>query len=272
MTNTTKKCTKSCSFEKDWDEKCWNGIQDENELCKQCPIDFGYIDASQCPTCGNGILDEGEDCDYKMKNNTKECTVTCTFYDPNHPTCGNGVQDPGEECDRCPQDLGEKCIPQDTCWNHKIDGKETCYTCPQDFGKNDISECWECGNGIKTDQEECDYKDPKKTNRWDDWCSFSCKKQMKDTWKCNPIYDGKFFQSLVKNKLLCEKGDISDFAFNQNLMKREWKCIHLISKKSIQCSAKKSICDNGIQEPWENCKTCPQDVKDKCVEKNRRMI
>ncbi|TVQ99889.1 MAG: hypothetical protein EA398_11850 [Deltaproteobacteria bacterium] len=64
-------------------------------------------------TCGNGIIDDGEDCDgddlgdatcatVGFDEGTLACTATCTF-DTSGCTrdgfCGDGVVDPGEQCD-----------------------------------------------------------------------------------------------------------------------------------------------------------------------------
>ncbi len=60
-----------------------------------------------CSRCGNGILDEGEECDWGLEG-LDECTRVC-----GPPTCGDGIVDsPREECD-CgtdPNNLPPGCI------------------------------------------------------------------------------------------------------------------------------------------------------------------
>jgi cysteine-rich repeat protein len=82
------------------------------------------------PTCGDGILQNGEDCDDGSLNSDSKpngCRLDC-----HKSYCGDGVQDTGEECDRGTQNnlLGNGCTP--TC-------------------KISI-----CGNGILELGEECD--------------------------------------------------------------------------------------------------------------------
>ncbi len=51
------------------------------------------------PVCGNGVVEQGEDCDER----TPRC-IDCAV----HPTCGDGVVDAPEECDA-------RVLPTDTC-------------------------------------------------------------------------------------------------------------------------------------------------------------
>ncbi|OJH39090.1 hypothetical protein BON30_16170 [Cystobacter ferrugineus] len=53
---------------------------------------------TQCtPTCGNGTLDPGEECDEGTNNGSGQCTRACVFG----PRCGDNVVQPeaGEQCD-----------------------------------------------------------------------------------------------------------------------------------------------------------------------------
>lgn len=45
-------------------------------------------------SCGNGIVDDGEECDDGNQDNTDGCNTICTG-----PSCGNGVVEAGEDCD-----------------------------------------------------------------------------------------------------------------------------------------------------------------------------
>ncbi|EDR29389.1 serine-threonine protein kinase, putative [Entamoeba dispar SAW760] len=105
-----------------------------------------------CTLCGNGILDENEDCDPTIKgNNDTQCTDVCTCTYGTQPveidgivkcavsTCGNGKIDEYEECDggygcdHCVCVNGTKkyanaragCILA-TCGNKKCDEGEEC--------------------------------------------------------------------------------------------------------------------------------------------------
>jgi len=47
------------------------------------------------PVCGNGIVEDGEDCD-----GGDGCTEYCKMEDPvGNPVCGNGIVEDGEDCD-----------------------------------------------------------------------------------------------------------------------------------------------------------------------------
>jgi cysteine-rich repeat protein len=60
-------------------------------------------DAASTQTCGNGIVDPGEQCDDGTNNGQpgSACDVTCHIVEN---LCGNGVVDRGEQCDPGPND------------------------------------------------------------------------------------------------------------------------------------------------------------------------
>ncbi|MCK5020580.1 MAG: DUF4215 domain-containing protein, partial [Candidatus Peribacteraceae bacterium] len=130
------------------------------------------------PLCGNGILDDGEECD--GGGVTASCDADCTV-----PECGDNVWNSlaGEQCD----DGNE--ISEDGCFQCEIEGyccTYGAYTCLADIGSNCIGadksfhseeeysctyECHEfCGNGYLDTGEECD------DGNWDEWdgCSYDC--------------------------------------------------------------------------------------------------
>jgi len=61
-------------------------------------------DDPEDPYCGDGNLDEGEDCE-TCPADAGECN--------DDPECGDGVVDPGETCSNCPEDVGECKGPDD---------------------------------------------------------------------------------------------------------------------------------------------------------------
>ena len=88
---------------------CGDGecTSDMGETCQRCPFDC-------CPSCGNGVLQPGEQCDTTALNDrtceyfgytggTLGCTNWCTYSFANctgsGPVCGNGVVEYGETCD-----------------------------------------------------------------------------------------------------------------------------------------------------------------------------
>lgn len=116
-------------------------------------------------TCGNAILEEGEECDNGNKAGCNSCFVvrgyTCygntgsSSFCLKYPLCGDSVVDQGEECDN-----GNKIGCSSNC---KIDSG---YKCSAVIGL--ASGCGFCGNGILESGEECD-------NRNQLGCSNGCK-------------------------------------------------------------------------------------------------
>jgi cysteine-rich repeat protein len=52
------------------------------------------------PVCGNGIVEDGEQCDDGESNSADgPCHLDCTLCPDTTPGCGNGVLEAGEECD-----------------------------------------------------------------------------------------------------------------------------------------------------------------------------
>jgi len=51
------------------------------------------------PFCGDGNVDEGEECDDGNDENDDGCSAECTTEDIGQPICGNGEVEGDEECD-----------------------------------------------------------------------------------------------------------------------------------------------------------------------------
>jgi cysteine-rich repeat protein len=58
----------------------------------------------RCGSCGDSVLDPGEECDYPDLTEGDGCDTNCTF-----PRCGNGVRDPGEVCEDGNETYGDGC-------------------------------------------------------------------------------------------------------------------------------------------------------------------
>jgi hypothetical protein len=140
---------------------------------------LGFLVAvSGCePDCGNGVVDEGEDCDGSDMTwclDIQECIDCQCVYVVEGPYCGNGVVDEGEDCDgsdmtRC-LDTQEchncQCVYVVGCGNGVVDTGEQCDA-PDLTQCLDTQECIDCqcvyvvgcGNGIVEGDEECDGSD-----------------------------------------------------------------------------------------------------------------
>ncbi len=160
---------------------CGDGVLDPGEQCdgdelgkKTCStIPGGFIggvlgclptcafDTRHCETrrpCGNGVLDDGEDCDgAELDGATCEsrgfgggslgCTPeTCAFDESGCTLCGNDVVDAPEECDGA--DLGSE-----TCVTRGFAAGE--LSCAADCAFDETG-CTRCGNGTIDGSEECD--------------------------------------------------------------------------------------------------------------------
>jgi MYXO-CTERM domain-containing protein len=61
------------------------------------------------PVCGDGVLDDGEECDDGNGENGDGCENDCTETPVIPETCGDGVVDAGEECDDGNGENGDGC-------------------------------------------------------------------------------------------------------------------------------------------------------------------
>ncbi|MFH1670630.1 MAG: DUF4215 domain-containing protein, partial [Patescibacteria group bacterium] len=123
---------------------------DCNEVCRWRP--------SQC---GNGVLEDGEDCEDSSHCRANQYCSNCVCYDPGpQPYCGDGSLDIGnEECEYDHQcSAGEICNNQCQC---ESTGSQQCYS--------DCSPI--CGDGLVVGDEECDDGN----TRNGDGCSSTCR-------------------------------------------------------------------------------------------------
>ncbi len=124
--------------------------------------------------CGDGNLDEGEECDDGNQIDTDDCTSQCKVA-----RCGDGFLQPGEECDDGNFDDTDGCVAGcvlATCGDGFVQkGVEEC----DDGNTDDTDGCTNackpgsgCGNGVVDPGEECD--DGNSSNS--DACLTTCKK------------------------------------------------------------------------------------------------
>ncbi|MFN2378240.1 MAG: metallophosphoesterase [Candidatus Binatia bacterium] len=122
---------------------------------------FTLVKNSPGATCGNGILEAGEDCDDGNAINTDACRNDCTL-----PFCGDGILDGGEQCDGAalgsascggcagaPACTASCTIDLSACTDGICTGSETCGSCAADCTGGGAT----CGNGLceAGDGENC---------------------------------------------------------------------------------------------------------------------
>ncbi|MDQ7021727.1 MAG: DUF4215 domain-containing protein [Candidatus Dojkabacteria bacterium] len=133
-------CGEPCSV----DAQCPNG---HSCLDGICTLDTctAQTCTNGCPnSCGNGVLETGEQCDDGNNTNGDGCSATCTL-EAIDPLCGDGNLDPGEECDNGTGN-GAVCTP--TYGNN-------CQFCSLNCSQLEI-EGPSCGNGTVESMEQCD--------------------------------------------------------------------------------------------------------------------
>jgi cysteine-rich repeat protein len=107
-------------------------------------------------TCGNGVVDEDEECDDGNDVSGDGCDEDCSIT-----ACGNGIVTAGEECDDGNAVVGDGCKPdchRDNCGDGLPGLGEECDDGNAVEGDGCDSNCTttRCGNGVVSPSEECD--------------------------------------------------------------------------------------------------------------------
>jgi cysteine-rich repeat protein len=140
-------------------------VDNAPEFGETCDPPDGVLCDDNCMllSCGNGVLDDGEECDDGEGNSDTTpdaCRTDCTS-----PGCGDTIVDTGEQCDDGNSNPNDDCT--DTCQNNVCgdgilnDGVEQC---DDGAGNSDTTpdacrtDCRVpgCGDGVADSTEECD--------------------------------------------------------------------------------------------------------------------
>ena len=123
------------------------------------------------PGCGNGIKDEGEECDNGLDNSDDPgitgitCRTNCV-----QARCGDNILDNGELCDDGNNADGDYCRADcqgitGYCGDGILQTNEVCDTRNNPYCAEDCqSTTGACGDGIKQSFEVCDTADPSEGN------------------------------------------------------------------------------------------------------------
>jgi cysteine-rich repeat protein len=155
---------------------CGDGHVDQGEECD----DGNTVNTDACTNackkaaCGDGITETGvEECDDGNAVNTDACTNTCKL-----PKCGDGIVQSGEQCDDGATDNNGPCLMNcktATCGDGYVErGVETCddgNTVNSDSCSNTCKSAT-CGDGITQSNEQCDDANTSNT----DGCLNDCTK------------------------------------------------------------------------------------------------
>ncbi len=213
-------CRANCTY-------CGDGIVNNGEQCD----DGNAVNTDACrndctlPFCGDGILDAGEQCDgtvFKAGAPATHgpCRADCTF-------CGDGIVNDAEQCDDGNAVNTDACrndciLPR--CGDGILDPGEQCDTnqfppgAPATHGPC-RTDCTFCGDGIVNDAEQCD--DGNAVDH--DGCTTTCQTELCDVRADKQVScDGTnwFDAGLVKANNDGTNGPVPGCVFNQPVFVR----------------------------------------------------
>lgn len=109
---------------------------------------YYYYKTHQDPVCGNGKIEDGEECDDAIDPHCHNCKYL--------PVCGNGIIEAGEGCDDPYNPYCYNCLLT-TCGNGVLESYEECDD-PNDPYCSSLCRFFRCGDRIVSPElgEECD--------------------------------------------------------------------------------------------------------------------
>ncbi len=194
------------------------------------------------PVCGDGTIDDDEDCDDSNTADGDGCSATCTVEDmfvcdgePSVcvPDCGDGVIFGDEECDDGDMGNGDGCSSACT-----IEPGWSCGGEPSLCGTG-------CGDGTIAGAEGCDDGNAESG----DGCSASC--QLESGWSCEDepsICTTECGDEAIIGPEECDDGEAidGDGCSAQCLVETGWYC-------DGEPSSCETVCGDGIAAGTETC-------------------
>ncbi len=268
----------------------WNAqYTSGNVSCNNCKVDLSNCSTTSAPTCNNGKIDSGEDCDGALFIDNKN---TCSAWNAQYTSgsvscnnckvdlsqcsaakvCGNGKVDSGEFCDGTLfYDNKNTC----SAWDAKYtSGNVSCKNCELDFSECGTASTQTCNNGKIDSGEDCDgslFANNKNTcSAWDAKYtsgSVSCNNCKVDLSKCSA--------GAVCGNGQIDSGELCDgslFANNKNTCSA-WDAKYPSGSVSCngckvdlsKCNADPPECTNGDAECIEKELSIKKCIKGKWV-------
>ena len=259
---------------------CWDGKIQIAEDCKNCNED---VKLCRSATCGDGKVDERawEECDNWWDNGKdNKCTKMCTKYDPTKPNCGNGKLDEWENCNTCAVDLWEKCVAQwdkeEKCWNGKIDSWEDCD--PNDISKKNrwkfgcSDSCKKISSNVAVCNSNYDWQifvrlasSYNLCSRWNLVKFNYDASSLRWMWVCGTSNE---FVECTAQKTVCGDGVSWNWEDCKNCSKDvKDKCVTTGDDECKCDECPEKLKDKCVTTGDDECKCdeCPEKLKDKCV-------
>ena len=114
---------------------CGNGVVEEGEECDNGEMNSdsepdACRTSCEMPACRDEVVDSGEECDEGLMNSDFEpdgCRYECTL-----PACGDNVTDTGERCDDDNDAFGDGCFRCSDRWYFILNGNGSILRTPRD--------------------------------------------------------------------------------------------------------------------------------------------
>jgi fibro-slime domain-containing protein len=239
------------------------GVEGPEEPAKATPgapmrtateADLVLVEAAPPPFCGDGALNDDEQCDDGNTDAADGCSSNCLIVEqgyacaePGKPCelaaiCGDGLQILDERCDDGNVVGGDGCAS-----NCQI---EKDYACPEP-GKPCVSAV-ECGDGRVSGDEQCDDANTVA----DDGCSATC--QIEAGWAC-PIPGALCVPTcgdgLLRGLEQCDDGNAASPGCSASCGREDG---FVCDTAGEPCRA--TVCGDGVREGSEGCDDGPGDV------------
>ncbi len=219
-------------------EICGNGVDDDGNALKDCddPVCAAHENCKSIPKCGNGILDNGEDCDGNaFLSDKNQCVMWSNAYNSGNVACNPDCTINYDKCTLIQEEICDNKVDDDG--NGLVDCKDP--ACLSDDVCNDVPKC---GNNVLDEGEDCDGKaflsDKNQCVMWSNAYSSG-------NVACNPDCTINYDQCLAVSAEVCDNQVDDD---GNGLV----DCNDPVCFGNAACNVK-AACGNGIVDTGEDC-------------------